>query len=244
MSETTNDVQAQSPDQAKPILTTAEVLQAARENFTLISAATILTGIGLSVIFLTSYLSIFDWHLIWFVQYTDIATFGLLAIGVLAGSLSTFYGFALVVVSEPGEVNWRKFRIPLAIGVLIFLALLFNTIRLGKDYFHLLFGGTSLFTGAWLFVWVVRLVKRQTWPTIGDVIFVVFFAALNAGGLGQWLGFSVKETDTFGERQGAVCGADWRHPEVSDGRQECQTDGRSYGVRAIALQFPQSPERQ
>jgi hypothetical protein len=65
-------------------------LQVVRENLAVISAAAVVIGVALAIIFLTAYLLVFDWHLLWFVQYTDILTFGLLALGLGAGALGIF----------------------------------------------------------------------------------------------------------------------------------------------------------
>jgi signal transduction histidine kinase len=74
-------------------LTAREVLQLVKDNFVIISGAAVVTGVALAITFLTAYLLVFDWHLLWFVQYTDILTFGLLALGVVAGVLGIFINF-------------------------------------------------------------------------------------------------------------------------------------------------------
>jgi hypothetical protein len=73
---------------AKPAVTAAQVIAFIKEYFVLVSAAALLLGVTLSTTFLAAYLSVFEWHLLWFVQYTDIITFGLLAVGVITGSLT------------------------------------------------------------------------------------------------------------------------------------------------------------
>jgi hypothetical protein len=80
LSEQTSTEAGQAP---ASVLTLNDALKAVRENFVLLSAGTALLGVTLSATFLAAYLSVFDWHLIWFVQYTDIITFGLLAVGVV-----------------------------------------------------------------------------------------------------------------------------------------------------------------
>jgi hypothetical protein len=66
----------EKPAKKTPGLTAPQVLQFIRENFVLVSAGTVLVGVVLSTTFLASYLSVFDWHLIFFVQYTDVITVG------------------------------------------------------------------------------------------------------------------------------------------------------------------------
>jgi hypothetical protein len=66
-----------------PGLAAAQVLQFVRENFVLVSAGTALIGVVVSTTFLASYLSAFDWHLIFFVEYSDVITVGLIAVGIV-----------------------------------------------------------------------------------------------------------------------------------------------------------------
>src|SRR6266481_9596805 len=76
---------AQPP--AKPAVTATQVFAFIKENFVLVSAVAVLLGVTISTMFLAAYLSVFDWHLLWFVQYSDIITFGLIAVGIVGGSL-------------------------------------------------------------------------------------------------------------------------------------------------------------
>ena len=95
---------------AHPILPAAlQVLQFLKENFALVSAIAALIGIALSTTFLAAYLSVFDWHLLWFVQYTDVITFGLLAIGIITGSLTFIQASAQTVLGlfgMKGRARW------------------------------------------------------------------------------------------------------------------------------------------
>jgi hypothetical protein len=74
-----------SPGSATPPIGPSAVFQFLRDNFAVLSGLAVVGGIGLSTIFLSAYLSFFDWHLLWFVQYTDILTFGLIAVGIIGG---------------------------------------------------------------------------------------------------------------------------------------------------------------
>jgi hypothetical protein len=44
-----------------------------RDNFSVVSGLAV-GGVALSITFLFSYLSVFDWHLIVFIQYVDVIT--------------------------------------------------------------------------------------------------------------------------------------------------------------------------
>jgi hypothetical protein len=85
MSEQTSATQAQPVVQTAATLTAAEILAAIKENFVVLSAAAAVIGITLATTFFGAYLSVFDWRLLWYVQYTDVLTFGVIAIGVISG---------------------------------------------------------------------------------------------------------------------------------------------------------------
>ena len=59
-----------------------------RENFTVISGVAVICGITFAIIFLFSYLSAFSLgDLSSSVEYVDVITFGIIAVGVASGSL-------------------------------------------------------------------------------------------------------------------------------------------------------------
>jgi hypothetical protein len=58
----------EKPAQEPHGLTVAQALQFIKDNFVLVSAAALPIGVALATTFLASYLSVFDWHLMWFVQ--------------------------------------------------------------------------------------------------------------------------------------------------------------------------------
>jgi hypothetical protein len=103
-------VASEQPPAAQPApgLTAAQALQFIKDNFVLVSAAALLIGVALSTTFLAAYLSVFDWHLLWFVQYTDIITFGLLALGIVSGSITLLQGFVQTVLTGPTPAQRRS----------------------------------------------------------------------------------------------------------------------------------------
>lgn len=88
-----------SSNKAAPPVQPGAIFQFLRENFAVISGLAVVGGIGLSTIFLSAYLSFFDWHLLWFVQYTDILTFGLIAVGIIGGSLIFLQNSAQTIIT-------------------------------------------------------------------------------------------------------------------------------------------------
>jgi len=96
-----------APQPMVATITAGQILAYIKDNFVLISAATVLLGVTLSTMFLTAYLSVFDWHLLWFVQYS--VTFGLLAVGVIIGSLTFIQSAAQTVLGlfgMKGRARW------------------------------------------------------------------------------------------------------------------------------------------
>jgi hypothetical protein len=66
MSDTTATTAAPPPIK----LTASQVLQGIKDNFVVVSALAFIIGVTLATTFLASYLSVFDWHLILFIQYS------------------------------------------------------------------------------------------------------------------------------------------------------------------------------
>ncbi len=63
------------------------------KNFAVISAATTGVAACMAMVFLFAYLSVFDWNLIWIVEYTDIIKFCLIGVAIL--SSSSWFVFAV-----------------------------------------------------------------------------------------------------------------------------------------------------
>jgi hypothetical protein len=190
------DSAGEKPAEKPPGLMAAQVMQFVRENFVLISAAAVLIGVALSATFLASYLSVFDWHLIFFVQYTDIVTVGLIAVGIISGSL-TFLVSTVLVINNVVISEGRNRRTQIVVIVVLGIsALAFNfwgAAKSGEGYFHILSGIAVLFNGVF-FLWLVWwYVKHGTIPTpiqLGSLVFLLIVCAAAAG---QWLGRSILE---------------------------------------------------
>src|SRR5580700_3363648 len=118
MSEQTNAAQEQPIAQAAPTLTASEILRAIKENFVVLSAAAAVIGITLATTFFGAYLSVFDWRLLWYVQYTDVLTFGVIAIGVISGSLATMQGATHTILNVKNMDGPKKRRWIITIGIL------------------------------------------------------------------------------------------------------------------------------
>jgi len=179
----------------------AGILQFLRENFIAISGLAVVGGIGLSTIFLSAYLSVFDWHLLWFVQYADILTFGLIAIGIIGGSflfLQTAAQTLIGVFSFYSEIKRWWF---IGLGGLFVLAIVgfdvWGSIHQGEGYFHVLFGVLAIALGIVLILLFVAHVKSGKWPNAIQVTFTMILVITSTVCFGEWLAYSVLETSQF-----------------------------------------------
>jgi hypothetical protein len=177
-------------------LTTSTVIQGMRDNFVLISAAAVITGVVLASVFLAAYLQVFDWHLILFVQYTDIITVGLIAVGIISGSL-LFLVNAVMIINNivTSEGKNRRSQI-IIIGVLVALGVAFNlwgAVKGGEGYFHILDGLVVQFIGVAILWLVWSHFKAGVMPRPMDFGRIAFLLIVGAGATGNWLGHSILE---------------------------------------------------
>jgi hypothetical protein len=61
------------------------------KNLALVSAAITLFSACMVMVFLFAYLSVFDWNLIWIIEYSDIIKFSLIGIAFMSGSAFLLY---------------------------------------------------------------------------------------------------------------------------------------------------------
>lgn len=182
---------------AGPTITAAQMFTFIKDNFVLVSAAAILLGVALSTIFLAAYLSVFDWHLLWFVQYTDIITFGLLALGVIGGSLTFIQSAAQTVLGLFGMNGRARWSHAIFLFVLILLIMGFEmwaSVGTGQGYFHILMGATALGLGIVLVMQIMGYIATATLPNLSQAFFLLLSLGFATTSLGQWLGYSVQES--------------------------------------------------
>jgi hypothetical protein len=190
----------EEPAERPPDVTAAQVLQFVKDNFVVVSAAALLIGVALSTTFLASYLSVFDWHLLWFVQYPDIITFGLLALGIGSGSITILQGFAQGVLAGKTIKQRRSALIILVVLWAVITALgIWSAVHRGEGYFHILSGVAALGSAITLIFVVASYFEAAKPPTAVQCLFLLLFLVIIAGGLGRWLGDSVEETTAFNQ---------------------------------------------
>jgi hypothetical protein len=79
-------------------------------NLASISAIGVFTAVVYSTLFLYSYLSIFDWRLIWIIDYSDIFKVGLVALGVLSSVIIIVLQVLHMFLGVTRLAQWGKHK--------------------------------------------------------------------------------------------------------------------------------------
>lgn len=146
MSDTSGNAQPPPPK----VHTAQGFFRAIKENFVLVSGSVAVIGVALATLFLFSYLSVFDWHLMWFVEYTDILTFGLVAVAIVGSSLLLVLSGANVMLDTFGFEYRRRVRWWVLIAILGAAIVgwnVYGSIKQGEGYWHILFGAADVGLG-------------------------------------------------------------------------------------------------
>jgi hypothetical protein len=172
-------------------------LKLLRDNFAVASGIAVVSGVGLATVFLSSYLSVFDWHLIWFIQYTDIITFGLIAVGVLAGSYFLLHVAVQNFLSTgimTGQLRWKVLAALVLLWLLSLGAQIYDQhLKAEPHYFHVVWAWVAALFAIVFVLFVIKYIRSDTWPKLGDIIAVVFIGVTATVFFGQWLGYSVHD---------------------------------------------------
>ena len=65
------------------------MLEFLNKYFIVLSATAAVAASVFSMVFLTSYLAVFDWSLVWLIESSDVAKFGLMAVAIVSPLLAT-----------------------------------------------------------------------------------------------------------------------------------------------------------
>lgn len=190
---------SQQPAGLAPAFMAAQVIQAVKENFVVVSGLALIFGVVLATTFLAAYLTIFDWHLLWFVQYTDIITFGLLALGIISGSLIILQALSQFALSILPLNKDKRTRQMLVFGFFLLVLIIFQVwgaVHSGQGVFHVFWSLLALADGIIVILLITGYAISRTVPTVVQIVFLIMLAVLGSGALGQWLGYSVLETET------------------------------------------------
>lgn len=171
-----------------------------RENLAVASALAITVGITLSTFFLFSYLSVFDWHLIWFVQYVDVISFGIVAVGLIGGSITVLNPLVYMWFNarklESG--SRKRWTIAAAIVILLFVALeIRGAVSQHQGYFHVI-SGVALVGAVILMIFAtLSHLRAGTWPTLSQAASLSLLVLLITFGFGRWIADLVLESTVF-----------------------------------------------
>jgi hypothetical protein len=172
-----------------------------RENFAVLSGFAVVSGITLAIVFLFSYLSVFSWHLIQLIQYVDVITFGVIAVGVTSGSIITVTNlaenwFSFKALKTKGEKRAAAIIFGL-IGVAILGLYIWAEIRAKNEYIHTIYGAALLFMTVAVVVTIVRGLNAAQQLTAAHIFNYAILAVLLSWFAGQWLAYTVQERSEF-----------------------------------------------
>jgi hypothetical protein len=178
------------------------VLENVRENFAPISAFAGLTAVLGSTVFLYAYLSIFDWRLIWVIEYSDVLKFGLIIFAVLTGYLVLIQGYATnaynVAFSEdPKKQLWWAKVVTVAFFANFAPKIWYDETHEVHYYMlHIMLHLSVLLIGV---ITVVAVFRFKGWKSMApkdwanDAIAAVFIFSI----FGQTFGYYTRDTDGF-----------------------------------------------
>ena len=125
-----------------PQRSASDLLVFLKDHFAILSTLAIAEGTVVATVFLYGYLSVFDRHLFWVVQYPDILTFSLLAVAVVGASSAFIYNILLTVFSTgilSGKPNWNSVFVLIVVFVLLVAWQIYSEYtRQDAEYLHLL----------------------------------------------------------------------------------------------------------
>src|ERR1700753_3661436 len=94
----------EDPHDAATSVSPKSRLDTVTKHFAVISTALTVTAVLSSTVFLYGYLSVFDWRLIWVIEYSDVLKFGLIVLAFLAsfaGGYSVYVEDAYAFITQP-----------------------------------------------------------------------------------------------------------------------------------------------
>jgi len=188
-----------------PIGGPTTTLRTIRENFAVISGFSVVIGLGLSITFLSAYLAVFDWHLLWYIQYTDIITFGLIAIGTISTSFISINWLVqgvlnLKLLHEPSEWKraWKGPTAFVLFWILLYAGQMYlEHLKPEPHYQYITSAWFSIIAAVSLPTTIALYTRYGIWPTIGQMTGIMVAAVFGTLSFGQWLGGSILYFDKF-----------------------------------------------
>ena len=156
-----------------------------------------MTGLILATVYLYGYLSVFDWHLIWVVQYADLIGFAVVAAGVIAGFAAIILPIVENVIYSgvpKGQPNWFFIAVSaVAFAGLLGLAIYAEYRTSDPHYMHIFYACMSVFVLVVLSAFIGSHAHFRSWPNPWRATWIFMLAILGAFWFGQWLGYSILE---------------------------------------------------
>lgn len=171
------------------------------ENIAVISLFASFTTVICSTVFLYAYLAVFDWHLIWTIEYTDILKVGLVMVALVTALQFTIRPLVeqTLTMAKP-DSDEKNFAIRL---LLLFLFILFAPLFLHDEtnsdhhylvHFHMLFSVVLFIVVVWTGSRVAPRWKELTVSNwVSNALLLIFLLFL----LGQTFGYYTKDFGGF-----------------------------------------------
>ncbi len=143
----------------EPILPRAKLMfDFLTKNFVVLSAVIVASAAAYSMLFLTSYLGVFDWNLVWLIEYSDLAKFGLMAVALISPILviltNQFDALYKTLVLKDKSYRWAGWVFATLI-VLVAASGIYIDLKdkNGQATYHLMYAIAAL--SALGFMWVI-----------------------------------------------------------------------------------------
>ena len=191
-------------------LTTSQVLANSKwraldnikEYFALISAGAGITALLGSTVFLYAYLAVFDWRLIWVIEYSDVLKFGLVIFGIATGFLYAIQSYALNAYDaffneDPKQrIYWQKFVTVLFVGSLWYNLLYDETHEEHYYALHIWMHVSVLLIGGIVF-WTVYRFRNWQSVTYSELAKDAILAIIILSIFGQTFGYYTRDMQGF-----------------------------------------------
>lgn len=195
------------------------ILKIITEHFAAFSAIATAFGFIMSSVFVYSYLSVFDWRLIWFVDTSDLLKFALIGVSIFI--ISSFILINIVDLAHSIDMFNGKKRIAIIIFVItaiiiIFFAILYLDALNNNQRLATRFLGASIIATAfllifrsksWLLAFQTRRLREQLedvadvdvadWPDSKTAALDFALVTLLIAMLGALMGLMTKEGEAF-----------------------------------------------
>lgn len=171
------------------------------KNFAVISVVTAAVGATLAIIFIAAYLRVFDWRIIWIIEYTDVLKIGLIIVATL--SSFSFYVYssasdAINLVTERGKGRGLTWAIGLTIWCLSLGSFLWTDYYSADPHYALhLILHIAIFAMIGLWLVVINLVREFPDMNGRRIAWVIFLIVCNVSTLGTAFGYYTRDSEGF-----------------------------------------------